>query len=113
MEAPIQQARAIEEAKTRLEESLVASVNNYLASHPEPVEINVAFDEQGQEASQTGSPPSTDEALLTQIRSLVDLFHQHEAIRQSGIQIRHVTAIDSNGDGQAAVNVRYVYPDEG
>lgn len=113
MESPTQQARAIEEARVRLEQSLAECVNNYLASHPEPVEINVAFDDQGQEASQSGSPSNTDEALLTQIRSLVGLFHQHEAVKRSGVQVRHVTAIDSNGDGQAAVNVRYVYPDEG
>lgn len=110
MESPIQQARAIEEAKNRLEESLAESVNNYLATHPNPIEINVGFDAHGKA---TDEPSTADEGLLNQIRSLVDLFHQHEAVKQSGICIRHVTAIDSNGDAQAAINVRYVYPDEG
>ncbi len=107
----MQQARAIEEAKERLEQSLAECVNNFLATHPDPVEVNVSFDETGH--SETDPVSSNDEGLLTQIRSLVELFHTHEAVQRSGVRARHVTAIDSNGDGQAAVNVRYVYPDEG
>lgn len=111
MESPTQQARALEEAKQRLEESLVECVNNHLSTHPDALELDLAFDKSGKE---TASEISTrDEGLVTQVKSLVDLFNHHEAVKRSGVQVRHVTAIDSNGDGQAAVNVRYVYPDEG
>ena len=106
----MQQARAIEEAKQRLEQSLVECVNNHLASHPAPIEVNVSFDETEREPE---ADTSEEAALTKQIRQLVELFHKHDAVQRSGIEVRHVTAIDSNGDGQAAVNVRYVYPDEG
>ncbi len=106
----MQQARAIEEAKERLEASLVDTVSTYLTKNPEPLELDVDFSDTGSDVSAVSTQ---DEALITQVHSLVDLFHHHDAVQQSGVKVRHVTAIDSNGDGQAAVNVRYVYPDEG
>lgn len=107
----MQQARALEEAKARLQESLEDAVNSYLAKNPEPIELDVEFDDTGHKI--TSDVSTDDEALVTQVKSLVDLFRHHDAVQRSGVQVRHVTAIDSNGDGQAAVNVRYVYPDEG
>lgn len=46
-------------------------------------------------------------SLISQIHALVDTFDQQEAVRQAGVRVQRIGVIDSNGDGNAAVNVMF------
>ena len=49
-------------------------------------------------------------ALKQQVKGAVDMFHGGALVQRTGVYISRVTAIDSDGDGEAAVNVKYEYP---
>ena len=58
-------------------------------------------------------PPEAPEAerrLHSTLRMLVDQFHNHPAVAQSGIKVLSLTAMDSDADGRVALNVKYEYP---
>ena len=45
--------------------------------------------------------------LISQIHTLISLFDGHDAVREAGVRVQRVGVIDSDGDGQAAVNVMF------
>ena len=94
----------VEKAKESLETQIEAAIQDYQAQRSKPLEVVVAF-----EKSREISPNQGDDLLVQSIRQLVDAFHHQDVIVRSGVTIRQVVALDSDGDGQAAVNVKYEY----
>lgn len=96
-------AERIEEAKEHLESGIEEVLRRNEES--DSVRFDITFDEEGrlEFTRETGEIP------VEPVRELVDEFHGRDEIIQSGVQVRQVTAIDSDADGEVAVNVRYVY----
>ncbi len=92
----------IEEAKRSLEASIEQAVGRYEPGHGGAFSIDLDLK----------STREDDEhaELRRDIRLLADAFHAHGAVRQAGVRASRVTAIDSDGDGEVAVKVKYDYP---
>ncbi len=48
-----------------------------------------------------------NDALISQIHMLIDAFSMHAAVQEAGVRVQRVGVIDSDGDGEAAVNVMF------
>lgn len=96
-------AIALENAKQEFEADLEQAIRAYEEEHEGAMELDVTFDDDAQESNQG------DEELIQTVRRHVDAFHHRRAVQESGMYIYRVTAIDSDADGQAALNVKYEY----
>lgn len=110
MESPFARAEALERAKQSLQSSLETAINEHQQGLRRPLELDLSFDEG---TSERGALSDADDSIAAQVRALVEAFHMDPAVTATGVRAKHVTALDSDGDGQAVVRVRFVYPDEG
>ena len=97
-------AIALEKAKQEFEERLTQEIRLYERQHEGELELDVTFEEDAG-ASNRGTPE-----LIQTVRQHVDAFHHRQPVQTSGVYIYRVTAIDSDADGQIALNVKYEYP---
>lgn len=96
-------ARELQDLKQNLERDIENAVATYEGPGTEPVELNLTFD-----GAPTGSNRSDDEGEpAATVRGLVDGFHRREAVRESGVRVLKVTAVDSDHDGTVAVHVQF------
>ncbi len=101
-------ALQIESARKDLESQIRQVLRDYERNVQGPLEIDLTVENR---ASPDDAETSEQErALRNRIYDLVDAFHQRDIIRQTGVRIYKITAIDSDGDGVAALNVKYEYP---
>lgn len=99
---------ALEAARQDLHDRIEAAIERYATG--EPVELDLSFEEAG--TPEKGALSDAPDTLERAVRRLVRDFHAHEAVRDAGLHARHVTALDSDGDGRGSVNIRFVYLDE-
>ena len=99
---------ALDAARQDLHAKIEAALERFATGAP--VELDLSFAEPG--IPDVGALSDAPDTLEREVRRLVDEFHTHEAVRDAGLQVRHVTALDSDGDGQGSVSVRFVYRDE-
>ena len=98
-------AFALQSAKETLEAQIEQVVRQYQDRHgKKPLELEVDLIS-GHEIVD----PDAAKELVGQIHQMVDGFLAHSAVKQSGVKVHQVTAIDSDGDGRPAVNVKYEY----
>lgn len=100
-------ALSLQQARDSLESSLQQTLRIYEKETGKPLDLRLDLtkpDTLPEEAS------DRERNLHGTIRTLVNKFHQHPAVSESGIRVRNVTAMDSDADGTAAVNVSYEYP---
>lgn len=95
-------AYALRHLQDQLKEQIETAVREFESQHSGPVELDVSFVE-GE-----GSVPS-DDSLRTRIETIVDAFHRKPIVTRTGVKVHKITAIDSDEDGQIAVNVMYDY----
>lgn len=95
-------AYALRHLQDQLEQQIETAVREFESGHTGPVELDVSFVE-GE-----GSAPS-DDGLRKRIETIVDAFHRKPLVTQTGIKVHKITAIDSDADGEIAVNVMYDY----
>jgi hypothetical protein len=98
-------AHALERAKHDLEEQIERVVADSARDHGnEPLEVSLNFEEVD---LPEGEENEADSALMDRIAGLVDDFHEAPAVSGTGVRVRRLTAIDS--DGEVAVQVDYDY----
>ena len=100
-------ARSLQEAREHLESALETAFRTYEQDNDDPLDLRVDV------SAPSTLPDDTSERERTMhgtIRTLVDQFHHHPAVAESGLRVRSVTAMDSDADGTVAVNVSYEYP---
>jgi hypothetical protein len=99
---------ALDAARQDLHDKIEAAIERYATGAP--VELDLSFEESG--TPEKGALSDAPDTLERAVRRLVRDFHAHEAVRDAGLHARHVTALDSDGDGRGSVNIRFVYRDE-
>lgn len=99
---------ALQSAQQDLQQKIEAAVEQYATGTP--LELDLSFEERGM--PEQGPLSDAPDTLARAVRELVHAFHAHEAVRDAGLHARHVTALDSDGDGRGSVNIRFVYRDE-
>jgi len=99
---------ALEAARQDLQQKIEAAVEKYATGAP--LELDLSFEEAG--TPEVGALSDAPDSLERSVRRLVGAFHRHDAVRDAGLHARHVTALDSDGDGHGAVNIRFVYRQE-
>lgn len=95
-------AYALRHLQEQLEKQIETAVQEFETNHSGPVELDVSFVE-GE-----GSVPS-DDNLRKRVETIVEAFHRKPVVTQAGVRVHKITAIDSDEDGQIAVNVMYDY----
>ncbi len=100
-------ALKLESAKTDLENSIERLIEEHLSKSGKRATLDLSFDEG---VDTVVEDTEHDASVVEGTKALVASFHDQPEVRQSGIRVKHVTAIDSDGDGDAVVNVRFVYP---
>ena len=100
-------AHALADAKQTLETQLRDAIATYEQQHKGSLNLTVEFGESSQADDAQGN--AATQQLRGNIRSLVDTFHQHPIVRETGVYVYKVTAFDSDADGQAALDVKYEY----
>lgn len=100
-------ARKLEAAKHDLEASIEKLIEEHLSRSGERATLDLSFDEG---VDTVVEDTEHDPSVVEGTKALVASFHDQPEVRQSGVRVKHVTAIDADGDGDAAVNVRFVYP---
>ena len=102
-------AHALQDARQSLESNIEQAVHAYEAQIDGPLDLRIDL------RRSQGPPENASDAereLHGAIRSLVEQFQQTPAVKQARLRVRSVTALDSDADGTAAVNVNYAYRDE-
>ena len=94
-------AIALANAKRDLESQIRQAASAYSKENG-PFEIEMDL-YQGADRSIVGN----NTGLISQIHGLITLFDGHAAVREAGVRVQRVGVIDSDGDGQAAVNVMF------
>ncbi|MDX1545721.1 MAG: hypothetical protein R3247_01965 [Rhodothermales bacterium] len=102
-------ASSLQQARESLQSSIEQAVHAYEQQIDGPLELRLDMTN-GAVAPENAT--AGERELYGAVRSLVEQFLQNPAVQQSGMRVRHVTAIDSDADGTAAVNVKYAYADE-
>lgn len=98
-------AFALQSAKETLEAQIEQAVQTHQDGHGKrPLELELDF-LSGHEIVD----PESAKPLVGQLHQIVDGFLAHSAVKESGVKVHQVTAIDSDGDGRPAVNVKYEY----
>lgn len=98
-------ARALQQYQKDLESNIERIVRAYEIDHKGPLELDISFFE-GEGGAEI------DEALRSRIESMVDAFHRKPAVRQSGVAVHKVTAMDSDEDGRIVIQIQYDYAEE-
>ena len=97
-------ALQLENAKDNLEAQIKKTVEEQ-EQPGEPERVNVRLGDD----PETGGSDEGDTALISEIRALVDDFERGATVQTAGVTVRRVTALDSDADGEAAVDVEYDY----
>lgn len=97
-------ALRLQEARESLEEQIRTAVRAYEVRTTGPVEFTMSLTNGEAQGNESG-----DDELRGTVRNLVEAFLAQEVVRETGVQIRRVTALDSDRDGKVAVNVKYDY----
>ena len=97
-------ALRLQEAKENLEAQIRDAVRDYEHRSTGPVEFKFTLNADEAQRNESG-----DDELRILVRNLIEAFHAHEVVRETGVQVRNVTALDSDRDGTVAVNVKYDY----
>jgi ketosteroid isomerase-like protein len=100
-------ARKLEAAKQDLQAAIESLVEEHLSAKGARASLDLSFDEG---IDTIVEDTEHNAAVVEGTKALVDSFHDQPEVRQSGVRVRHVTAIDADGDGDAAINVRFEYP---
>ncbi len=98
-------ARALRGYQDDLEANIEQVLLEYERHHKGPVELDLSFFE-GEGGAEV------DEQLRSRIQSMVDAFERKPLVRQSGVAIHKVTAMDSDEDGRIVVRVHYDYAEK-
>lgn len=99
-------ALRLEEAKRDLEAKLDDAFRAYERRADGDIEVALEVDE----LNSADGPTAGDDELRIHLRNLLDAFHAQEIIKQTGVHVSRVTAIDSDADGTIALDVKYEYP---
>ncbi len=96
----------LQEARERLEAHLREALSGHV------LQEDLAFDLNLEDNTVTGEADLSEKqrALRRIVRTCVEAFHTADIVRQTGVRVYKVTAIDSDSDGRVAVNVKYEYP---
>jgi hypothetical protein len=94
-------AIALANAKADLQTQIV-QVANIHSRQNGPFELEIDLYEK-----RNRSVVGDNETLIGQIHSLIGTFDQQPSVQQAGVRVQRVAVIDSNGDGNAAVNVMF------
>lgn len=97
----------LEQAKNRLESQLRDTFREYGRSKMGPVEFRLNLEERVK--AEDDEAGEDERALRNRVRNLVDTFHGEEVVTRTGVRVYNLTVIDSNADGEPAVNVKYEY----
>lgn len=97
----------LEQAKNRLESQLSETFREYSRSKMGPIEFRLNLEQRNREEDDDAG--DDERALRNRVRKLVDMFHNEEVVTRTGVRVYNLTAIDSNADGEPAVNVKYEY----
>lgn len=94
-------AIALANAKRDLE-AQIKQVANAHSLQKGPFELEMDLYE-----NQDRSIVGENSVLIDQIHTLIRSFMEHSAVREAGVRVQRIGVIDSDGDGQAAVNVMF------
>lgn len=99
-------ALKLDDARHELHDQIEKAVRRY-ENRGEPIEIDLNI----AETPDSGAERAKEEhpELYTDITRLIDDFMQRPEVRESGMTIFKVQAVDSDGDGSVAVNVQFEY----
>lgn len=98
-------ARALQQYQQDLETNIERIVREYETGHKGPIELDVSFFE-GEGGAEV------DEELRSRIESMIEAFQRKPAVKESGVVVHKVTAMDSDEDGRIVVRVQYDYAEE-
>ncbi len=99
---------ALQAAQQKLQQQIEAAVHQFATGAP--LELDLSFEERGMPA--TGTLSDAPESLADAVRKLIHAFNHEAVVQEANLHARHVTALDSDGDGHGSVNIRFVYRDE-
>ena len=99
---------ALEQSQHRLEADLKAAIARHADGKPH--ELDLSFGERG--TPEVGALSDLHDGVELEVYRLIDAFHEDPLVQDSGMRVAHLTAIDSDGDGQAVVRLRYRYADD-
>ena len=99
-------ALRLEESKRDLEAKLEDAFRAYERRTDGDIEVALDTDD----LRSDDEAADGDDELRVHIRNLLDAFHAQEIIKQTGVHVSRVTAIDSDADGTIALDVKYEYP---
>ena len=99
---------ALEHARTDLEARIRRAIKDHATGAPLALDLSIEHEGHDGAGPLSDAPPS----ISTVVRELVASFHGNVVVRGAGLRARHVTAFDSDGDGEATVSVRFVYDQE-
>lgn len=97
------QALALQEAQESLHEQ-IGDVVREAERGDRPLEMTLFFQEAGEDRF-----AEEDAALAQRIRTTVEAFLHRGVVQESSVEIARVTVIDSDADGEPAVNVQFEY----
>lgn len=99
---------ALEQSQHRLEADLKAAIARHADGKPH--ELDLSFGERG--TPEVGALSDLHDGVELEVYRLIDAFHEDPIVQDSGMRVAHLTAIDSDGDGEASLRVRYRYADD-
>lgn len=100
-------ARKLQAVRQDLETQLNEAIQPYDWQLKGPMEFSLTPEEGGTPDEQDMSKQERE--LRETVRTLVDEFHQTPVVRETGVHIDRITAIDSDADGAFALEVEYDY----
>lgn len=106
--ADVRLAERLQQARESLHTTIEQAVRAFERDHAGPVELRLDLTN----ADAAGDIRESQRPLAETIRTLVHQFQQSPEVLQAGTRVVRVTAIDSDGDGTAAVDVKFAYADE-
>lgn len=95
-------AIALENAKRDLRAQVEQAASAHSRQHG-PFEVELDLSE-GHDRDISGK---SNQTLMGQVHSLVEVFERHQAAQEAGVRVQRVEVIDSDGDGRAAVNIMF------
>ena len=93
-------ALEIQQAKQQFESQLATLFNTHVDEAAEPIEIDLTQEDEDYKHR-------FDASFLAEVDMLAEAFHQRAPVRRANVHVHKITAVDSDGDGQLAVNVMY------
>lgn len=101
-------AERLKQARENLQSNIEQAVRAFEDDHHEPIALRLDF----RSKSSAEDVSKSQRPLAETIGALVRQFQQSPEVQEAGTRVVSVTAIDSDADGTAAVNVKYAYRDE-